>query len=607
MTFKSMFSAVLMLKTCTAVIEGPTQTSDYKQYAVAVMSCQIFNNIPYCLTFCSGTLVAPDVVLTAGHCVFDELKSTFRTPVSPVALENMYVLVGATEANPSTSNDIIKVKSVENAGFARSSFAYSIDDDLGLIFLDSCVNGGNYAKIATPDSDPFPIGDQPLTSCTNVYAHGYGYNANIPDSIRVFDSKLRYTNEAVHSYNACITAAVQVQLALKGIDPAVLSNPLHFDLRDYLYSQFVPEKTICSGGNSSPSATCSGDSGGGWLIPLPGLGVQVVGLVSFGIGASSDTQKFCGFGPDYGTRVSFYASWIKEKMQGISKNCPGWTIGMSFASPSVYQVSTITYSSRMQSTRCPPFTHFQCYSGSCIEWSKVCDGICDCGRYDNSDEDSTNCSGSGPVVHSDAPSAVIVVQPQLPDIPIDLLSNITRESNETIPQANLHSSASDLADSLTCVLIVDYMKLRIAGEYIEGLNRGEFEPGTWTALCLKYNQCRLTDSQLNAFCDSWDKYTQNREFSLSNAQQFDATYGSSCAAPSVPASIPLAAFVMPDGPVTTIDTNSTNATIVIETPTVAIPTLPDTTTADNTTETAKASAARSYQVLVYILAILSIP
>jgi hypothetical protein len=518
-----------------AVIQGTFSDSKLVQFSVSIAYCMNQSMRSTCYSFCSGSLIAPDVVLTAGHCVNDAKLSTFKEFVPPYPVSQMSVVVGSR--NPRLGDDgvLVSVKSVINAGYSRSSLLFDIDDDVGLIFLSECVQmvpgSITTAKVATLQSEP-------AGPNTVITLQGHGINANIPDQIRTDDSSLRYMKSSIQTYDVCINAAVYIALQLQGVDPSLLDDPLYSDLRTYYFSQFVPEKTICAGGNTWPYSSCNGDSGGGWIHSSNGLD-QIIGIVSFEID-SSRTDTFCGYSPNYGTRVAFYADWIKEKIVANSLNCPGWDISQTFASTNVEPLPSSEYSQVMQDKRCTPFTQFQCYSGKCVDWEQVCDSVPNCGPFDNSDEDSAMCAGSGPVLYENIPFQH-VQQPRLFDhIPIPAgIPRFDPFAELVVPVVRSVDPAIGL---LTCNNLAEYMQARITAERREGLNRAEYDTSVWTELCNKFGQCALEDVYLGTFCDDWNGFLVRRNLAQSISLGFNARFGSSANAPDFPHQPPLPAF-----------------------------------------------------------------
>ena len=59
------------------IIDGATTEIVQYPFTVSLMYCRgsAVTNSLSCASFCSGALIAPHVVLTAGHCVFDAAES----------------------------------------------------------------------------------------------------------------------------------------------------------------------------------------------------------------------------------------------------------------------------------------------------------------------------------------------------------------------------------------------------------------------------------------------------------------------------------------------------------------------------------------------------
>lgn len=110
-------------------------------------------------SFCSATLIAPDVVLTAGHCIEweGETITAFYTGNGQATLDD--------QAEPSTVG-MRRHPAIAQAMFPAFEHFYSCPDpelDLALVRLETPID----------DITPIPLGDAPLpgTSCTAV---GFG-------------------------------------------------------------------------------------------------------------------------------------------------------------------------------------------------------------------------------------------------------------------------------------------------------------------------------------------------------------------------------------------------------------------------------------------------
>lgn len=350
------------------IVPGPIVGIEETAFAVAVLSCSTrTTGILLCAQFCSGSLISPNAVLTAGHCVHSA-SSKFNETEPPVALENMYVMVGTADprTNTTVGEQLMKVKSVTNLGYALN-VRYATDGDMGVMELEECVDlipsQVEVIPVATLDTQPVPSQD----TCVLIDVFGFGRSTNLPASVSTNDGLLRRMSDILHPFEVCQAAFVYGSATLQGFSASVLDQPGNEDMKAFYESYVTDEYQLCHGGNSM-HASCLGDSGSGVLSSS-----TLVGVTSFGLGG------FCGFGPDFITRVAAHADWIRIQLESFPV-CPDWTLEQSFASWPVPVLDSISAS------RC---ASWQCGSGECIDVSLVCDGTVDC--PDNSDETSALC------------------------------------------------------------------------------------------------------------------------------------------------------------------------------------------------------------------------
>jgi secreted trypsin-like serine protease len=535
------------------IIEGPYPDTTLSPYAVAIVACYSSqssslstNYVQFCSSFCSGTLIAPDVVLTAGHCTHAQ-DSPFGTsqPVYPIA--NTFVVLGSTDLTKSEGK-LVGVVSVSNAGFA-SSKAYPIDKDVGLVFLNQCVSevSGSikYAKVATLQSEP-------TGTCPEISSLGFGLAVNIPSSLQTQNARLRHTKDALHPHSVCLDSYVRILMQLRGYADGILDNPLYASAREFYYSQIVPELNLCSGGNSGVHAICRGDSGGG-VFDSSG---QVVGINSFGISGSSN-ENFCGWGSDYSSRVAFHASWVRDTITSESKNCPGWSIQDVFSTWPVTDMDPADYSKEYVASRCIDADQWQCMSGKCIPRSSVCNKVSDCGSGDNSDEEASFCSVAYSTVNarndnvelkfmvdkflqanpseqfnpkSDLPYVIIG-----PSEAVSIIHSPVIEMPAPVSPPNRvsrasYSSVTPMAD-VPCRDIIAYINQVNTAARAEARNRPEYQPDIWTSMCARYFQCAVSDDDLNVFCDTWNEYVTKRELQIQIAQGFNTRFSATCPVP----------------------------------------------------------------------------
>lgn len=362
------------------IIDGSTaEVSDYP-FVVALMYCRSSGSGALaCASFCSGSLIAPHVVLTAGHCIYDTSDSSFNHDVPPFPLSNMFALIGSSDWSQLASNSgarLVRVTKVINRGYSKN-LRYDFDHDVGLAFLAECVpelpSRIEYIRVATRESEI-------SGACTRVTTLGFGKHANVPPEIFVHDGRLRVLHgDTLHSHETCQAAFADArsrEAKSYGID-------LPSDLLDH---EVNPEMHLCAGGDTVASS-CHGDSGGPVIGRSESGSIQVVGVTSFG------GLTVCMASPDFLTRVSTQAAWIRDQISDLGKSCPGWSPSDSFATWPLPETPAIPNRCKLSEWQCA-------ISEECIPLPSVCDRIPNCA--DQSDEDTKLCRvaylSSGPSV-----------------------------------------------------------------------------------------------------------------------------------------------------------------------------------------------------------------
>ncbi|KAJ1777246.1 hypothetical protein LPJ54_002540, partial [Coemansia sp. RSA 1824] len=213
-------------------------------------------------TTCTGSLIAPNVVLTAAHCTMAG---------SNVHYDASAYQIGFNHTTPSMTTEF-KGYSVSKVAVYPDFNEKSLRNDLALLFLEDEI------PVSVAESIKIYSGD--ILSSTQLFAAGFGITD--PEDTTSVPTEL-----------------MKVELK-PGNDTFCTQNTVGYD----------PKYLVCTDGTPGKD-TCQGDSGGP-LATLVGDTMALVGVTSYAPLTESNPNGLCGQAGSTGyyVHINAYLSWI---------------------------------------------------------------------------------------------------------------------------------------------------------------------------------------------------------------------------------------------------------------------------------------------------------
>ena len=237
---------------------------------------------------CGGTMIAPDLVLTAAHCV---ATGRFLPPNEARIFHDRRVRIGSLRLGRGGETRAIDGV-VIHAGY--TGLGSGLPDDIALLLLKR--------------DEPVHLAPRPLKVSSTIPALGttliglgWGYTQEVAPGTNIAVDLA--TNQTRHNPDILQQAPLEV------ISASDCNRRVNGKLRPGMLCLVTPRSVLASGG--APTFSCRGDSGGPLVRNYGSTTEELVGLTSWSLG--------CGYKdtPSVYTDAAYFSRWVEAARKAI--------------------------------------------------------------------------------------------------------------------------------------------------------------------------------------------------------------------------------------------------------------------------------------------------